>query len=425
MENHDFTKKNSSSRKYNVIHKEDEENGILITKNLLKPRKPKKEAHQVKFFINKKLYYRKEVKNHFKKEYSENIIINEGRWSKDEHDKFLEGIVLYGTKWKKVKTLIETRTSVQVRSHAQKFFNKMKGCKDECLGIDFTSSSVCNIRDMINQIKNRNYNYNIKKVFKYLSDKYDNLQKSEKKIVGNNNKINDFKRREIDNQFKIISLKENNLNLDDNILFFNDNKSYDISKMNNQNNIINRLQNILTINNYPNILLNDLNISNYNITNDINKLLIYYLVFNETLNYSNIINENALLLLALQNNIFNNINNFNFIHNFNNNMNLNDINYNINNYNNINNIINNGNNITKVKNNDENNLFINIDQKDKNFLRDNYNNDYNDNFDKNNNFNIHINKDNSIFYHDKQLNNINNKNNNNENFNNNIFSQNI
>ena len=117
-----------------------------------------------------------------------------------------------------------------MRSHAQKFFYKMKGCKDECLGIDFTSNSIRNIRDMINQIINRNSNYNIINVFKYLSDKYNILQKSERKNVGNN----EFKRREIDNQSNIISLKENNLNLDDNILFFNDNKSNDISKMNNQ-----------------------------------------------------------------------------------------------------------------------------------------------------------------------------------------------
>ena len=419
MENHEFTKKNSSLGKYNGIQKRVRSNKIFIAKNLLNPIKPKMKACQVKFFINKKLYYRKKEKKLFKIESSENIIINEGRWSKEEHEKFLEGIILYGIKWKKVKNLIKTRTAIQVRSHAQKFFYKMKGCKDESLGIDFTSNSICNIIDMINQIKNSNYNYNIIKVFKYLSDKYNNLQKLERKSVGKINKNNKFKRREIDNQSNIISLKENNLNLDNNILFFNDNKSNDISKMDNQYNIINTLQNILTINNYPNILLNYLNISTYNITNDIDKLLNNYLIFNKTLNYSNIINENALLSLALQNNIFNNINKDNFIYNFNNNINLNDINYIINNYNNISNI-NNRNNITNVKDNDENenNLFINIDQKDNCFLRDN---DYYGNFSNNNNFNIRINKDNSIFCHDKQLNN----NNNHKNFSNNIFSQNI
>ena len=62
MENHEFTKKNSSLGKYNDIQKGDEENEIFITKNLLNLRKPKKEAHQVKFFINKKFYYSKKKK---------------------------------------------------------------------------------------------------------------------------------------------------------------------------------------------------------------------------------------------------------------------------------------------------------------------------------------------------------------------------
>ena len=62
---------------------------------------------------------------------------------------FLQGISLYGNNWKKIKTLISTRTAKQVRSHAQKFFIKMKFCKDEVLGIDFTLNDICNIKDMI------------------------------------------------------------------------------------------------------------------------------------------------------------------------------------------------------------------------------------------------------------------------------------
>ena len=46
-----------------------------------------------------------------------------------------------------------SRTTAQIRSHGQKFFNKMKTCKDDYLGIDFTFESIKNIRDMINQIK--------------------------------------------------------------------------------------------------------------------------------------------------------------------------------------------------------------------------------------------------------------------------------
>jgi SHAQKYF class myb-like DNA-binding protein len=43
-----------------------------------------------------------------------------GRWTKEEHKKFLEAIELYGRDWKKVQGYVGTRTSTQARSHAQK-----------------------------------------------------------------------------------------------------------------------------------------------------------------------------------------------------------------------------------------------------------------------------------------------------------------
>lgn len=45
---------------------------------------------------------------------------NTGRWSKEEHKKFLEAIKIYGRDWKKVEGYVGTRTSTQARSHAQK-----------------------------------------------------------------------------------------------------------------------------------------------------------------------------------------------------------------------------------------------------------------------------------------------------------------
>ena len=49
-----------------------------------------------------------------------------GRWSKEEHEKFIEGILKYGNEWRKVQKIIKTRSSTQARSHAQKFFLKLK-----------------------------------------------------------------------------------------------------------------------------------------------------------------------------------------------------------------------------------------------------------------------------------------------------------
>ena len=47
-----------------------------------------------------------------------------GRWTKDEHERFLRGVALYGpVNWAKTTELIGTRTAEQVRSHAQKYFD--------------------------------------------------------------------------------------------------------------------------------------------------------------------------------------------------------------------------------------------------------------------------------------------------------------
>ena len=51
---------------------------------------------------------------------------NIGRWTENEHKKFLEAILLYGNEWKKVQQYISTRSSTQARSHAQKFFLRLK-----------------------------------------------------------------------------------------------------------------------------------------------------------------------------------------------------------------------------------------------------------------------------------------------------------
>ncbi|OEU18505.1 hypothetical protein FRACYDRAFT_155665, partial [Fragilariopsis cylindrus CCMP1102] len=47
------------------------------------------------------------------------------RWTKEEHDAFLSGLKMYGKEWKKVAAKVKTRTVVQTRTHAQKYFQKL------------------------------------------------------------------------------------------------------------------------------------------------------------------------------------------------------------------------------------------------------------------------------------------------------------
>jgi len=61
-----------------------------------------------------------EIKN------EDNYSGNNGRWAKNEHLRFLAGCLKYGNNWKKVETYVKTRTSTQIRSHAQKYLKKLE-----------------------------------------------------------------------------------------------------------------------------------------------------------------------------------------------------------------------------------------------------------------------------------------------------------
>ena len=49
-----------------------------------------------------------------------------GRWTEEEHQRLLDALKKYGNQWTKVRAYVRTRSTIQIRSHAQKHFNKLR-----------------------------------------------------------------------------------------------------------------------------------------------------------------------------------------------------------------------------------------------------------------------------------------------------------
>lgn len=47
-------------------------------------------------------------------------------WTEQEHDKFLEALQLFDRDWKKIEAFIGSKSVIQIRSHAQKYFLKVQ-----------------------------------------------------------------------------------------------------------------------------------------------------------------------------------------------------------------------------------------------------------------------------------------------------------
>jgi len=149
-----------------------------------------------------------------------------GRWSREEHKKFIEAIIKFGNNWKEVQDYVTTRTSTQARSHAQKFFEKIKKNKTlkffDCLNSDhcenFTNATILQLHDSYGN-KSKSEINNV--VNKFLSLEYDAPKKRRKLL----NSLNGLSRK------KNLDTKRNNE------MMINENENY--NEKNEENNGIN------------------------------------------------------------------------------------------------------------------------------------------------------------------------------------------
>jgi SHAQKYF class myb-like DNA-binding protein len=188
-----------------------------------------------------------------------------GRWSRDEHKKFIEAIIKFGNNWKEVQEYVNTRTSTQARSHAQKFFEKIKKNNtlkffdsfDSDYSENFTNSTILQLH---NSYGNKSKSEINSVVNKFLSLEYD-LPKKRRKLIGNN--INGISKK------KIIR-KNTDINEENDEKYENQEEKEDYKEDNNTNINEKNNENVRN-NNYnenpKNILQNNLFIDNGNISN--------------------------------------------------------------------------------------------------------------------------------------------------------------
>ena len=75
---------------------------IFFYKKIYKNRQETNKENSIQFLTKKTLRFKVDKRGDYKKrQLNDNDDANEGRWTREEHDKFLDGIVQYGANWKK------------------------------------------------------------------------------------------------------------------------------------------------------------------------------------------------------------------------------------------------------------------------------------------------------------------------------------
>lgn len=95
-----------------------------------------------------------------------------GRWEKDEHEKFVQAIITPGNSWQQIQELVITRSNTQIRSHAQKFFEKLQRKREIIdLGENFTRNSLVKLQEKMSELEANEYSYVVQKLNKIACEK--------------------------------------------------------------------------------------------------------------------------------------------------------------------------------------------------------------------------------------------------------------
>ena len=115
-----------------------------------------------------------------------NGIHSDGRWNNEEHIRFIKGCLKFGNNWKKVEGYVKSRTSTQIRSHAQKFLIKLKrkyNINDQNFNDDKDTSNYIIKQEDIKDENNKN---DIENIINNLNNTHDiemEMEKVEKLLL--------------------------------------------------------------------------------------------------------------------------------------------------------------------------------------------------------------------------------------------------
>ena len=133
-----------------------------------------------------------------------------GRWSEKEKRLFLEGFFQYINNWKKLNEIIKSRSTIQLRSHAQKVLMKIKNIIKNFQNVHYVKNRLGDffqeeLKEKYNPIYLNKFTLYIIKIFSpkksYLSTQnLYNLNINRKDYLNNNNYSDNFKNKEEKNK---------------------------------------------------------------------------------------------------------------------------------------------------------------------------------------------------------------------------------